>query len=157
MTAVVRVVFDCNTLLQALASPEGPAGRCVQLVLEGKLSLFISPFVFEELRNVTSRAKVIAKLGLVGDRVEEFFEAVEIAATVLTGFPEPFFYQRDLDDAHYVNLALAADAKLIVSRDKDLLDLMDATNPEAVAFQTRFSFLRILDPVAFLHEIGQSI
>ena len=155
MTAVTRVVFDCNTLLQGLASPGGPAGRCVQLAIDGKVSLFASPAVFDELRDVTSRPKVIAKLGLVAQRVQEFLEAIEIAATVLSGVPAFFAYERDPDDAHYVNLALAADAKLIVSRDTDLLDLMDATKPEAAEFQRRFPLLRILEPVAFLRDIGE--
>jgi hypothetical protein len=38
----------------------------------------------------------------------------------------------------------------------DLLDLMDPTKPESPEFQTRFPQLRILDPVAFLLEIGNS-
>ena len=50
-----------------------------------------------------------------------------------------------------------ADAKRIVSRDKDLLDLMDAMKPEAADFQGRFPLLRILDPVSFLREIGEAI
>ena len=54
-------------------------------------------------------------------------------------------------------LAVAADAKLIVSRDKDLLDLMDSAKPEAADFQARFPLLRILDPVLFLREIGGSL
>jgi len=127
----------------------------VQLALDGKVSLFVSPAVVEELRDVASRPKVFAKLGLTASWVQEFLEAVEIAATVLTSVPLLFAYERDPDDAHYVNLALAADAKLIVSRDKDLLDLMDATKPEAAEFQKRFPRLRILEPVAFLREIEE--
>lgn len=157
MTTAVRVVFDCNTLLQALASPAGPAGRCVQLAFDGKVNPFVSSSVLEELRDVASRPKVIAKLRIVADRAQEFFESVEIAATVLADFPEVFTYRRDPDDAHYVNLAVAADAKLIVSRDTDLLDLMNSTEPEAAAFRERFPLLRILDPVAFIREIGQSL
>jgi putative PIN family toxin of toxin-antitoxin system len=157
MTTALRVVFDCNILLQGLASPEGPAGRCVQLALRGKISLFISPLVLEELREVTGRPRVIAKLHLVADRVQEFFEAVEVTATLLTEFPEPFSHQRDPDDAHYVNLAVAADATLIISRDKDLLDLMDSIKPDGKQFQERFPLLRILEPVAFLREFEESL
>ena len=157
MTRSTRVVFDCNTFLQALASPNGPAGRCVQLAIDGKVELFLSPTVVEELHDVASRAKVIAKLHLSPDRTQEFIEVIEVTATVLAGFPEPFVYQRDPDDAHYVNLAVAAKAKLIVSRDKDLLDLMDSTKPQAADFQARFPLLRILDPVSFLREIGDSL
>ena len=49
--------------------------------------------------------------------------------------------------------ALAADAKLI-SRDNDLLDLMNSSRPEAADFQKLCPSLRILNPVAFLREIG---
>ncbi len=154
MTAATRVVFDCNTFVQALAAPGGPAGRCVQLAVHRQVSLFVSPLVLEELREVTSRPRVIAKFHLVASQMEEFFEAIEIAATLLAGFPEVFSYQRDPDDAHYVNLALAAGARLIVSRDADLLDLMDPTRPEAAEFQKRFPSLRILDPVGFLREVA---
>jgi len=34
---------------------------------------------------------------------------------------------------------------------------MDSTKPEAAAFQDRFPLLRILDPVLFLREIGESL
>jgi putative PIN family toxin of toxin-antitoxin system len=151
----IRVVFDCNTFPQALSAPEGPAGRCVRLAIDGDLNLFLSPAVLEELREVASRPKVIAKLRLTADRTDQFLEAIEIAGTVLAGFPQSFVYQRDPDDAHYINLALAADARLIVSRDADLLDLMDSTKPEAAEFQKRFPALRILNPVGFLREIGE--
>ena len=149
----IRVVFDCNTLIQGLASPVGAAGRCVQLAFGGRVQLFISPFVLEELRDVASRPKVIRKLKFTPERVEEFLEAVQLAATALTGFSEPFTYDRDPDDAHYVNLAIAADARLIVSRDKDLLDLMHEARADGLDFRIRFPTLRILDPVRFLTEV----
>jgi putative PIN family toxin of toxin-antitoxin system len=155
MTGGQRVVFDCNTFVQALGSPSGPAGKCVRLVLDGKVSLFISAWVMGELRDVTSRPRVIAKLRLRTPRVEEFLEAIERAATVLSGFPEVFSYPRDPDDAHYVNLAIAAGATLIVSRDRDLLDLMDAATVEGTEFQRRFPRLRIVDPVEFLQVAGR--
>jgi predicted nucleic acid-binding protein len=68
--AGTRVVFDCNTFLQALSSPNGPAGRCMQLAIDGWVALFISPQVMQELRGVTVRPNVIVKLRLVSDRVE---------------------------------------------------------------------------------------
>jgi predicted nucleic acid-binding protein len=47
----------------------------------------------------------------------------------------------------------AANAKLIVSRDKDLLSLMDLASPESRDFQARFHSLRIITPVQLLNEI----
>jgi putative PIN family toxin of toxin-antitoxin system len=157
MTSPTRVVFDCNIFLQALASPDGPAGKCVQLVFDGKFDLYLSPTVLEELAEVANRPKVVAKLHLTPNRTQEFLEVIELTATVLVGFPEPFAYRRDPDDAHYVNLAAAAAANVIVSRDKDLLALMDMTDPEAAEFHNRCPRLRILDPVSFLGEFGESL
>ena len=154
MSNAIRVVFDCNVLLQGLASPGGPAGQCVQLALDGRVLLFISAGLITEFRDVTSRPKVVAKLRLVEARVEKFIESVAAAATLLADFVEPFRYERDPDDSLYVNLAVAADARCIVSRDSDLLDLMTATNAEAVDFRARFPGLRVVDPVTFLHDFG---
>jgi putative PIN family toxin of toxin-antitoxin system len=148
-----RVVFDCNIYLHALSAPDGPSGRCVQLAIDGALSLFISPSVLDELRDVTSRPRVIAKLRFRPERVQMLLEAIAIAATIVSDFDETFIYRRDPDDAHYVNLALAANAQLIVSRDRDLLDLMNSSDLEAADFRRRFPSLRILDPVQLLHDL----
>jgi putative PIN family toxin of toxin-antitoxin system len=157
MSETQRVVFDCNTLLQGMASPGGPAGRCVQLALDQRIHLFVSPAGLGELRDVCNRPKVAHKLHLTAERVEAFLEAIELAATSLEDVPERFTYDRDPDDAHYVNLALAADARLIVTRDKDLLDLMVMSLPEASDFRSRFPQLRILTPPEFLKEVESEV
>lgn len=152
MSQPQRVVFDCNIFLQALARPAGPSGRTLALALEGKLALFVSPVVLDEIRDVTSRPELVAKFKLRPERVEALLENLPATAIVLSTVPSIWTYPRDPDDAHYVNLALAADAKLIVSRDGDLLDLMDPTKPYAEDFLVRFPALRIIDPVGFLKE-----
>jgi predicted nucleic acid-binding protein len=58
-----------------------------------------------------------------------------------------FSCPRDPDDEPYVNLAVAAGARYLVTRDKDLLDLMEDAD-----FRRRFATLAILDPAAFLLE-----
>ena len=60
-----------------------------------------------------------------------------------------FTLDRDPKDEIYVNLAIEAGASYLVSRDKDLLDLMN--DPD---FRSRFPGLTILDPVAFLKELS---
>jgi putative PIN family toxin of toxin-antitoxin system len=156
MLEPTRAVFDCNTLLQALAAPHGPAGRCVQAAFDAKVQLFISPVVIEELIDVASRPKVARKLRITLDRLQQFIQALQIAATAITTIPPLFEYARDPDDAHYVNLALAANARLIVSRDNDLLDLMTADFPEAQDFRHRFPTLEVLTPVQFLQQLPAS-
>lgn len=154
MSSPTRVVYDCNVLLQALASPNGPSGRCFKLAMAGSVVLFISPFVLQELSVVTSRPKVIKKLALEADRVDEFLETVSIFSTSLDNIAEPFTYARDPKDAHYINLALAAAARLVVSRDKDLLDLMNGSTPEGKELLRQYPDFSVLSPTDFLRSAG---
>ena len=60
---------------------------------------------------------------------------------------------RDPDDEPYLNLALEADAQFLVTRDRDLLDLMRSDTKEGRDSQSRFPDLKIVDPVMFMKEI----
>ena len=153
MTDPLRVVYDCNIFLQALAKPTGPSGACVALALEGKVALFVSEIVLEEIRDVTARQELIRRFKLRPDRVQVLLDNLSTAAVLLTEVPEVWTYDRDPDDAHYVNLAVAAGAKLIVSRDRDLLDLSDTGRADPREFRSRFPDLKVVDPISFLREM----
>lgn len=56
----------------------------------------------------------------------------------------------DPKDSHYVNLALASDAKLTVSRDKHPLGLTNPAKPPAAEFMSRFPHLKVLQPEELL-------
>ncbi len=149
-----RVVYDCNIYVQAIINVRGPAARCVEKVRAAEVTLFVTPFILDEIRE--SYLKIPRKYGVTPEQTETMAIAVAGVATIITNVPTVFEYDRDPDDAHYVNLAIAADARLIVSRDKDLLDLMDPTREPGKAFQSRFPSIRIIDPVALLRELDQS-
>ena len=44
-----HVVYDCVVFAQALISPDGPAGECVNLAREGKVRLFVSEYLVTEM------------------------------------------------------------------------------------------------------------
>ena len=153
MTGKVRAVFDCNVFLQALISPGGPAGSCVALSFQGEVALFCTTHIIEELRRTTSDPRIRAKFTRITDAaVAAIIQNIERVAHFLPRVPATFTYERDPDDAHYVNVALAAKAKYVVSRDKDLLDLMDRSRPEAREFRRRFPTLEIIEPRQLLRE-----
>ena len=66
--------------------------------------------------------------------------------------PRTFEYSRDAKDEPYLNLAIVARANFLVSRDKDLLDLMAGHDLESKQFRQRFRFLKIIEPVGLLRE-----
>jgi putative PIN family toxin of toxin-antitoxin system len=149
-----RVVYDCNIYVQSLININGPGGRCVRKAQSGEVTLFVTDFILREIRE--SFLKIPAKYAVTEEQTEALAAAISTVAILIDQVPSVFTYQRDPDDAHYVNLALAANANLIVSRDRDLLDLADLTRQEAVEFHRLFPTLRILEPVQFLRELDEA-
>ncbi len=149
------VVFDCNVFIQILLNAKGPAAACHELVKSGKAALFLSPEIVAELRDVLNRPKFRRKFStLTSDRVDAFLEELLSYANLQVNIPRVFTLERDPKDEAYVDLALATGATYLVSRDNDLLDLMDESKPGGKEFKAQFSTLTILDPVTFLREMA---
>jgi predicted nucleic acid-binding protein len=74
-----------------------------------------------------------------------FLADVRAIAVALKDVPHLFSYPRDPDDEPYVNLAIAAGARYLVSWDNDLLDLMQDED-----FLQRLPDLTISNPVPLL-------
>jgi putative PIN family toxin of toxin-antitoxin system len=146
----LRVVFDCNIFFQATRNERGPAGEALRLLESGAFSLFVSSAVLEEVRDVLRDPDVRSKNPSITDQVVvELFERLRTTAELVLDVPKHFALERDPSDAHYVDVALAAKANYLVTRDNDLLDLMQDR-----AFRTRYPDLTILNPVSFLKEVA---
>jgi len=132
--------------LQGAARAEGPSAACLNLVEEGLVQLFVSGPILAEVQDVLTRPKLQRKFSaLTHEFVDGFLQSLISKATLIHEVPRRFEYGRDPKDEPYINLALAAGATHLVSRDNDLLDLMRDPN-----FRAQFPTLTILDPVAFL-------
>jgi len=125
-----RVVFDCMIYLQATISESGPAAALLRLVESRAVSLFVSDEILAEVRDVLSHPKV-------RDDVSRHFS-----------------YPRDPKDEKYIDLAVEVDARYIISRDKDLLDLMTGHTDECKDFRRRFRPLEVIEPVEFLKVVS---
>ncbi len=147
----VRVVFDCVIFTQALINPKGPAGECLNAAESGDCILHLSPFVLHEIRELPT--KLPLRHGITVEHVETFLKRVCEYAVVVTDVPERYTHPTDPKDSAYVNLALATNSKLVVSRDRHLLSLMDVATPEGHWFTQHFPELRIVKPVEFLREV----
>jgi putative PIN family toxin of toxin-antitoxin system len=146
-----RAVFDCMVFLQGAARPEGPARACFRLVDEGTVTLYVSAEILNEIRDVLTRPKTRKKFPqLTPEWVEEFVQNAEGNAVVIGHVPKIHALERDPKDEPYLNLALATRSPYLVSRDKDLLDLMNDKDSHQ-----RYPGLTILDPAAFLQAIAQ--
>jgi putative PIN family toxin of toxin-antitoxin system len=150
---VERVVFDCNIFAQTLITPSGNAGRCVEMVLGGKLSLFWSEYVLAEIRRIPEK-KTPHKLGVTSANVEALIARLWPVAQLVDHPVSIYVHPVDPKDSHYVDLAVATNSKLIISRDKHLLGLTNPLKPGAKDFMARFPQLAVLQPEQLLDLIG---
>jgi len=151
------VVFDCMIFLQALANDTSPAARALDLVDAGDIRLYVSEQILREVRKVLDRSEVRTALpGITDLGVESLFRRLARKAVVVREVPRVFEYSRDPDDEPYINLAIAARANFLVSRDRDLLDLMTGHDLDSKQFRQRFRFLRIIEPASLLQEVKLS-
>jgi hypothetical protein len=85
--------------------------------------------------------------------VERFLVALSKRALTTPEVPRVFRYQRDPKDEPYINLAIAAGAGYLISRDTDVLDLASPGDPDGVRLRRHAPRPQILDPVSFLADI----
>ena len=152
----LRVVFDCMIFLQAAINEKSPAAELFRQIENQTLQLFVSNEIISEIRNVLSRPKILSKNPHLSDEyVEIFLTRVLKKAVSIKRISPKFKYSRDPKDEKYLNLALEVKADYIVSRDKDLLDLMTDTNVEAKEFRQKSRPLKIVPPIEFLQILAE--
>jgi len=153
--AVERVVFDCNIFAQTLITPSGNAGQCVERVLEGVIILFWSEYVLDEIRGIPNKQTPL-RLGVTSDQVESLIARLSPIAHLVEHPPSVYTHPIDPKDSHYVDLAVASEAKLIVSRDKHLLNLMNPSKPGAQQFKAMFPSLAVWQPEQLLEMLRRT-
>lgn len=152
----IAVVFDCMVFVQAVANRRSTAARVLDLLDTGEIELFVSPGSLHELAEVLNRPMLRARLTSITDEaITNLFARLKQKAKLNRNVPSVFTYPRDPKDEPYLNLASAAKAAYIVSRDSDLLDLMRWDQAAGREFQKRFRFLRIVTPEDFLAETAK--
>lgn len=151
---IVLAVFDCNIFIQTLLNPDSIAAKCVEATRNGKIKLFISKDTLAEIRDVIFRPNILSRLpNADAKQIEAFIEDILSISTLVRVVPESFKFERDPKDEIIINLAVIAKASYIVSRDKDLLDLMSGFTDDCKEFRQRFRFLKILEPLEFLEIV----
>lgn len=156
MTDKPRVVFDCNVLLQAAAREKSAAAKCLNLAESGLIQICVSREVLAEAEDVLNRPEIRAHFPDLSDEiVGAFLKRFQNLSYLVRSVPKKFSYPRDEDDEPYINLAVAAGADFIISRDKDLLDLMTGHADECKEFRQRFRPLRVIEPTELLRVIEE--
>jgi uncharacterized protein len=149
-----RVVFDCNVLVQALAFAGSPAARALDLMETGTVEVYVSRATLAELRRVLKYDEVLAiSPHMTPLRISAFVKRLAYRATRLRRVIPTFSFGRDPDDVPYLDLALAARADFLVTRDADMLWLMTGHTTFCKEFRRKTHPLQILEPVSFLAAV----
>jgi len=142
--------------LQAAARGGSPSALCLRLAESGIVELCISAAILAEIRDVLSRPRLRAKFPVLTDQlVSQFLSVVEGFSTMFVDVEDKLILARDKKDEPYLNLAVAARAEYLVTRDKDLLDIAHSPDPDCQQIRELYPGLQFTDPVAFIRSIQQ--
>jgi putative PIN family toxin of toxin-antitoxin system len=118
----MQTVLDTNVVVSALLWGGTPF-KLFEMATEGKLSLYTSPALIAELREVLSRDHLARRLANQQTAVEDAIRLYEALFIAVTPLSTPRVVPNDIDDDQVIACALAVGAQLIVSGDSDLLVL----------------------------------
>lgn len=117
----VRAVADTNTVVSAFLWGGLPA-EILTAAREQRLTLFTSAPLIAELEDVLARNKFAQRIARVGSTPAALIEGYR-ALVQLVRITATAPLSRDPDDDQVLACALAANARLIVTRDQDLRTL----------------------------------
>lgn len=138
-----KAVFDTTVLVSAFITPVagGAAFDLLDLARQGRIDLALSDAILVETRNVLARARLRRRYGFDDAAVDAFMRLLTGIATMVTDLPTVAAVRDPMDDV-IVATALAAEAELLVTRDKDLLDLMTYQTVEMITPEELLGRLR---------------
>lgn len=119
----MRAVLDPNVIISATLSPHGSPGRALFLWLEGAYELVCSPSLLDELARALAYPRLRRRISK--EEAQELIDLLRRAAIIVADPASPRDTgSKDPDDRYLI--ALAAESRsVLVSGDRDLLQLSD--------------------------------
>jgi len=137
----MRVTVDNNIVISAFLWG-GNSSRVLDSARSGSIILFTSQALIEELVGVLSRERFSRHLAAVESSVTEIVDQFKALSELIDAPDIEPVVIRDPDDDAVIACAVASQSDVIVSGDKDLLDLQ------------LFGHIRIMKAAELLTELG---
>jgi putative PIN family toxin of toxin-antitoxin system len=145
-----RAVFDTVVLLHAVTNPDGPSWAALALADSGRVQIVASEAILKEAEDVLARPSVRKRFATLDDqRAGEFLRVYRGMAEILKVVPKTVSLERNHTDEPLLDLAVTSGARYLVTRDKDMLDLMTD-----VGFTAKYPGLKVVGPVELLRELA---
>lgn len=120
----MRIVLDTNVALSALLWRGAPYRLFEAIRRADHVRLFTSAELLEEPAEVLARPAPRKRLALIGGTIRDLLSDYVEAVDLVTPLATPAVIMADPDDDHAIAAAVAAEADLIVSGDRHLLDIV---------------------------------
>lgn len=137
----MRAVVDTNILIRALLKPQGTVAPILGRLRDGDYVLLYSTEILEEIVDVLGRPRFRIKYGIRDQDIEAL-----LALLVLRGEkvvpPQRIEACRDPKDDKFLEVAVAGQAEVLVTGDRDLLVL------------SPFQGIPFLTPAEFIDKLG---
>lgn len=137
----MRVTVDSNIVVSAFLWGGNPR-RVLNSARSGAITVFTSAPLIAELADVLFRRRFEQRIVEVGSSADRMLDEYKALANFVDAPDLPTAINRDPDDDAVLACALASESDVIVSGDKDLLDLNQYMN------------IRILTAAELLSELG---
>ncbi len=118
----MQAVLDTNVVVSALIWGGTPF-KLLQAATDDHLTLYTSPALLAELREVLTRDHLARRLSKQQTTIKDAIRLYAEMSIPVTPLTTPRAVPNDIDDDQVIACALAASAQLIVSGDSDLLVL----------------------------------
>ena len=110
---MVKIVCDTNIYISSLITTEGPPDEVLSLARNGKIVVYISPFIINEIEKVLQKKLLMEKKVIKGviKEIKSFTHPVipKISIKII---------KEKVSDNHILECALEAKAEFLVSGDK---------------------------------------
>lgn len=152
-TEPYRLVLDTNVLVRGFAYPDSASARLLRLCESRKLLMLLSRPILLEYLDVLGRIELTGSRPAIAEgAVRLMIERLRYLAEFIDPVRARFRFDRDPEDACFLELAIAGRATHLVSHDKDLLTLPNAHTDAGKRFRQRLRNLKIMEAAAFLSE-----
>lgn len=119
----MKVVLDTNVLLSGLMAPRSTPGRILAAWFEARFDVAMSIEQLTEIGRALSYPRIQRKLKWDEERIEQFIRQLYIRADVVDLRSTSVQVPRDPHDTPILATLVASRADVLVSGDRDLLEL----------------------------------
>jgi putative PIN family toxin of toxin-antitoxin system len=138
----MRWVLDTNVVIAGLLWTGHP-NRLLELAIDGKVTLYSSPTLIDELAQTLRHSKFSRRIEQCGTTPSTLAVHYSALVTMMSPTQVPRVVEDDADDDHVLACALACEAKLIVSGDRHLLTL--GGQYQGIPIVTPAQAIRVID------------